>query len=75
MKAYLIRYWETKGIQEIEGEIKQKEYFSPGFFVIDKDVFFDKDKAIAMAEKKRLQKIESLKKRIEKIQKIYLGRE
>ncbi len=70
MKAFLIKYWETKGIQEIDGEIRQDKYFYPGFFLINRDVFFEKDKAIEFAEKKRTKKIMSLVKQLEKVEKL-----
>lgn len=73
MKAYLVKYFETKGIQEIEGDIRQKEYFSSpnsGWHVINRDVFFEKHKAIEKAEAMRVKKIASLKKQIEKLEKL-----
>lgn len=59
-----------KNHQEIDGEIAQVEYFVPGWHKINRDVFFEKEKAIEFAEKKRTKKIMSLVKELEKVEKL-----
>lgn len=77
---YLVKYWETAGIQEKEvktlmeqGEMKYARIIKPlshsfGLFVIGKDIFHTKEQAIAQVTKLRDRKIEATKKKLNKLQ-------
>ena len=78
MKGYLVKYALTKGIEEVEiiedecimSEYKKIKGYGWSYFWIGKEVLKDKDKAIQMAENMRTKKIASLKKQIERLEKL-----
>ena len=78
-KVFITRYALTSGIKEVETEIHKstfKDYpncvrdstFS--FYYIGKDAFLDKSEALNKAEDMRKKKIASLRKQIEKLEKL-----
>lgn len=73
MKAYLVKYCLNSGIKEIEGEIRNGNFKADGYvfsFNIKKDIAFSKDEAIEKAEAIRAKRIVSLKKQIERLEKL-----
>ena len=78
-KVFITKYALTSGIKEMELEIvksnfsNSQDYVREGswtFFYIGKDVFLDKSEAVKTAEKMRKKKIASLRKQIEKLEKL-----
>lgn len=76
MKVYITKYALTKGILEKEsrqcgdGMIATRERFSAYFHGEGKDWHRTKENAIKRAEEMRMKKIESLKKQIEKLERM-----
>lgn len=77
MKVYITKHALTKGIIECEdwnffesnkSYIYTKEYYLN--YKVGKDAFFDREEAIKNAYKKRDDKVKSLKKQIEKFEKL-----
>lgn len=77
-KVFITKYALTEGIKEIEtdirrNEVRNYEYVSYGnysFFYIGEDAFTDKSEALKKAEEMRIRKIASLRKQIEKLEKL-----
>ena len=78
-KVFITKYALTSGIKEMELEIiksnfaNSPDYVRDGswtFFYIGKDVFLDKSEALNKAEGMRKKKIASLRKQIEKLEKL-----
>ena len=75
-KIFVFKYALTKGIIEVDAEIKQGIYgeFTKvknqgNLIYLDKDYVHTKEEALKKAEDMRLKKIESLKKQIVKLEK------
>lgn len=78
-KVYITKYALTRGILEIEAEI-MKSYWDkyPGYvkdeegkiYYINKDAFTDEDEAILKAEEMRKERIISLYKQIDRLDKL-----
>lgn len=80
-KVFITKYALTSGIKEVETEIYKSNFFekdSPDyirdgsytFHSIGKDAFIDKSEALNKAEDMRKKKIVSLRKQIEKLEKL-----
>lgn len=78
-KVFVVRYALSSGISEMETEILKsnfeggRDYVKDGswtFFYIGKDAFLSKEDAIKKAEEMRKKKITSLRKQIEKLEKM-----
>ena len=76
-KIFVFKYASTKGIIEVDAEIKQGIYgeFTKvknqgNLIYLDKDYVHTKEEALKKAEDMRLKKIESLKKQIVKLEKM-----
>jgi hypothetical protein len=76
-KIFVFKYALTKGIIEVDAEIKQGIYgeFTKvknqgNLIYLDKDYVHTKEEALKKAEDMRLKKIESLKKQIVKLEKM-----
>ncbi|MDC2233564.1 hypothetical protein [Bacteroides thetaiotaomicron] len=78
-KVFITRYALTSGIKEVETEIHKSNFKdSPNyvrdsaysFYYIGKDAFLDKSEALNKAEDMRKKKIASLRKQIEKLEKM-----
>lgn len=78
-KVFITRYALTSGIKEVETEIHKSNFKdSPNyvrdsaysFYYIGKDAFLDKSEALNKAEGMRKKKIASLRKQIEKLEKL-----
>ena len=76
-KIFVFKYALTKGIIEVDAEIKQGIYgeFTKvknqgNLIYLDKDYVHTKEEALKKAEDMRLKKIESLKKQIVKLERI-----
>lgn len=77
-KVFITKYALTEGIKEIEtdirrNEVRNYEYVSYGnysFFYIGEDAFTDKSEALKKAEEMRIRKIASLRRQIEKLEKL-----
>lgn len=85
-KVYITKYALTAGITENEAEVKPSCYNDSIYYasVVDNyggftsyrvgtDAFYTLEEAVNNAEKKRLKKIESLKKQIVKLEKLKFG--
>lgn len=78
MKAFVTKYALTKGIIEFEGEIKSDGKIFSGKrpngkhyeYFHGKDFHLDIESAIKDCERRKVQKLESIKKQIVKIEKI-----
>lgn len=76
IKVFTTRHALTLGIEEVEGKICtdsmfcEKGPFGRYFYVEGRDWHRTKESAIAKAEEMRMKKIKSLKKQIEKLEKI-----
>lgn len=76
-KIFVFKYALTKGIIEVDAEIKQGIYSEftkvknqGNLIYLDKDYVHTKEEALKKAEDMRLKKIESLKKQIVKLEKM-----
>lgn len=79
-KVFITRYALTSGIKEVETEIYKSDFKnSPNYIISDnaynchyigKDAFIDKSEALNKAEDMRKKKIVSLRKQIEKLEKL-----
>lgn len=77
-KVYVTKYAISRGIEEIEREIYEVrdydysyiKYNFHTFLYIGKDAFLDKSEAIKKAEEMKKRKIASLRKQIEKLEKM-----
>lgn len=77
-KVFITKYALTEGIKEIETDIRKNEvgnyeyvfYGNHYFFYIGKDAFTDKSEALKKAEEMKIRKIASLRKQIEKLEKL-----
>lgn len=78
-KAFITRYALTSGIKEVETEIHKSNFKdSPNYIrdgsytchYIGKDAFLDKSEALNKAEDMRKEKIASLRKQIENLEKL-----
>lgn len=76
-KIFVFKYALTKGIIEVDAEIKQGIYGEftrvknqGNLMYLDKDYVHTKEEALKKAEDMRLKKIESLKKQIVKLEKM-----
>lgn len=76
-KIFVFKYALTKGIIEVDAEIKQGIYgeFAKvkdrgNLIYLDKDYAHTKEEALKKAEDMRIRKIESLKKQIVKLEKM-----
>lgn len=78
-KVFVTKYALTSGIKEIEGEVMKSNWenwpncVKDGVYnlrYIGKDAFLDKSEAIKKAEEMRKKKIISLRKQIEKLEKL-----
>lgn len=77
-KVFITKYALTKGIKEIEADIirsrfENEEYViddSYSYFRIGTNAFTDKSEALKKAEEMRIRKIASLRKQIEKLEKL-----
>lgn len=78
-KVFITKYALTSGIREIEADIhkstfnNQNDYVRDGsfsFHYIGKDAFTEKSEALKKAEDMRKKKIASLRKQIEKLEKL-----
>lgn len=78
-KVFVVRYALSSGISEMETEILKSnfeggrdyvKYRSWAFLYIGKDAFLSKEYAIKKAEEMRKKKITSLRKQIEKLEKM-----
>ena len=79
-KVFITKYALTEGIKEIETDIRKNEvgnyeyvlYGNHYFFHIGSDAFTDKSEALKKAEEMRQKKVASLRKQIEKLEKLSL---
>jgi hypothetical protein len=77
-KVFITKYALTGGIKEIEADIirsrfEDGEYVRDGlcsYFCIGENAFTDKSEALKKAEEMRIRKIASLRKQIEKLEKL-----
>lgn len=77
-KVYITKYAISRGIEEIEREIYEVRYYDYSYIKYDfctllyigKDAFLDKSEAIKKAEEMKKRKIASLRKQIEKLEKM-----
>lgn len=77
-KVFITKYALTKGIKEIEADIirsrfENEEYViddSYSYFRIGTNAFTDKSEALKKAEEMKIRKIASLRKQIEKLEKL-----
>ena len=76
-KVFITRYALTSGIKEVETEIHKSNFKDSSvrdsaysFYYIGKDAFLDKSEALNKAEGMRKKKIASLRKQIEKLEKL-----
>lgn len=77
-KVFITKYALTEGIKEIETDIRRNEvgnykyvlYGNYSCFYIGKDAFTDKSEALKKAEEMKIRKIASLRKQIEKLEKL-----
>ena len=76
MIAYITKYALAGGIQEVDGYITHNGYFADTYshgaamFAGKKEYFLNVDEAILRAEEMRNAKIKSLKKQIDKLEKM-----
>lgn len=73
MKVYITRWALNDGVVEREGTIDGQHVYAEGFlirFSIGDDVFLTSEEAKQKAEEMRVKKIASLKKKIEKLEKM-----
>ena len=73
MKVYITRWALTEGVMEREGIIDGQRVYVEGLFIrfsIGDDVFLTPEEARQKAEEMRVKKIASLKKKIEKLEKM-----
>lgn len=73
MKVYITRWSLTEGIIEREGTVDGQHVYVEGLFIrfsIGDDVFLTPEEARQKAEEMRVKKIASLKKKIDKLEKI-----
>lgn len=77
-KVFITKYALTEGIKEIEADIirsrfEDEEYVRDGLyscFCIGENAFTDKSEALKKAEEMKIRKIASLRKQIEKLEKL-----
>lgn len=78
-KVFITRYALTSGIKEVKTEIHKSTFKdcpnyvrdnAYSFYYIGKDAFLDKSEALNKAEDMRKKKIASLRKQIEKLEKL-----
>ena len=77
-KVFITKYALTEGIKEIETDIirsrfEDREYVRDGlcsYFRIGENAFTDKSEALKKAEEMKIRKIASLRKQIEKLEKL-----
>jgi len=77
-KVFITKYALTKGIKEIEADIirsrfENEEYViddSYSYFRIGTNAFTDKSEALKKAEEMKIRKIASLRKQMEKLEKL-----
>lgn len=76
-KVFITKYALTEGIKEIESDIliddftgSEYTFFKYSCFYIGKGAFTDRSEALKKAEEMRLNKITSLRKQIEKLEKL-----
>lgn len=71
-KVYVTKYAISRGIEEIERDYDYSyiKYNFHTFLYIGKDAFLDKSEAIKKAEEMKKRKIASLRKQIEKLEKM-----
>lgn len=77
-KVFITKYALTEGIKEVETDVRKNEvgnyeyvlYGNYSFFRIGSDAFTDKSEALKKAEEMRQNKIASLRKQIEKLEKL-----
>lgn len=77
-KVFITKYALTTGIKEIEADIirsrfEDEEYVRDGlysYFCIGENAFTDKSEALKKAEEMKIRKIASLRKQIEKLEKL-----
>lgn len=73
MKVYITRWALAQGIMEREGIIDGRHVYVEGLFIrfsIGDDVFLTPEEARQKAEEIRVKKIASIKKKIEKLEKM-----
>ena len=73
MKVYITKWALTEGVMEREGIIDGKRVYVEGLlirFSIGDDLFLTPEEAKQKAEEMRVKKIESLKKKIVKLEKL-----
>lgn len=73
MKVYITRWALTDGVMEREGIINGQHVYVEGLFIrfsIGDDVFLTPEEARQKAEEMRVKKIASLKKKIQKLEKL-----
>lgn len=73
-KVFITKYALTTGIKEIEADIirsrfEDREYLC-SYFRIGENAFTDKSEALKKAEEMKIRKIASLRKQIEKLEKL-----
>ena len=76
-KVFITKYALTEGIKEIEADIirsrfEDREYVRDGLcsYFLGKNAFTDKSEALKKAEEMKIRKIASLRKQIEKLEKL-----
>lgn len=76
-KVFITKYALTKGIKEIEADIIRSRFGNEEYVIDDsysyflrKDAFTDKSEALKKAEEMKIRKIASLRKQIEKLEKL-----
>jgi hypothetical protein len=77
-KVFITKYALTTGVKEIEADIirsrfEDREYVIDGlcsYFRIGENAFTDKSEALKKAEEMKIRKIASLRKQIEKLEKL-----
>lgn len=73
MKVCITKYALTDGIQEMEGKLSEKKYFlsNDGVYCIgQKDWHKTRAEAVTRAEEMRKAKIDSLKKQLDRLEKL-----
>jgi len=73
IKAYVTRYWETRGILEVCGSVSEAGYLHVKGHCMcygNSEFYTSLSDAIKNAEQKKTKKIESLRKKISKLEKM-----